>query len=173
MKRFYFFLFVALVCGSAMAQTEEPAQLKHYLGFDAGFSNGYGLSYRYMPKKWGVQVNAFPYVSENEHDISVGATLIRTVYRNRHMQFFLYYGNHLRFEKYPNAYYYNNNGSYTPANDYNKTTTWITGIGPGFEVYIAKRLALNARFGFAYYNKGYNGEWMINGDAGIGLHYMF
>jgi hypothetical protein len=172
MKRIYCLLLAVIVYGSTFAQADEPTKLKHYIGFDAGFSTGYGLSYRYMPNDWGIQVNTFPTASKDEYNISIGATILRTVYRNRSMQFFVYYGNHLYFDKYSTGYYYNENGTYS-ASDYEVSRTWITGIGPGFEFYFAKRLALNARFGFAYYDEGSGNDWMVNADAGIGLHFRF
>jgi hypothetical protein len=95
------------------------------------------------------------------------------------MQFFVYYGNHLYFDKYPTGYYNNYNGYNTTENatnsgdNYEVSRTWITGIGPGFEFYFAKRLALNVRFGFAYYDEGNGNDWMVNADAGIGLHFRF
>jgi hypothetical protein len=179
MKQFYLLLVAVLFYGSTFAQADEPTQLKHYLGFDAGFSTGYGLSYRYMPNEWGIQVNTFPTASKDEYNISIGATVFRTIYRNRSMQFFVYYGNHLYFDKYSTGYYNNYNGYYTTENDtnsgdnYEVSRTWITGIGPGFEFYFAKRLALNVRFGFAYYDEGNDNDWMVNADGGIGLHFRF
>lgn len=166
MKKLLFLLLTSLLCSPAFSQsTEETPFLKHYIGFDAGASSGYGMSYRYQPKEWGIQVNMFPAASADEYHISIGATVIRSLYRTHKMQFFLYYGNHLLFQKDEVDYYY--------GYDTTPTRQWVTGIGPGFEVYIAKRLAINARFGFAYYSATTDNDWMINADGGIGMHFMF
>jgi hypothetical protein len=170
MKKFSLALVAFVLSVSVAGQTSiEPTRLKHYIGMDAAASSGYGLSYRYQPKQWGIQVNMFPAVSPNEYHISVGATVIRSLYQTNKMQFFLYYGNHLLFEKTESSYYYS---SY--ENTYTTTEhQWRTGIGPGFEVYIAKRLSLNGRFGFAYFSETTSEDWRISADGGIGLHFMF
>jgi hypothetical protein len=174
MKKFSLALLAFALSMSVIGQTSiEPTRLKHYIGMDAGASSGYGLSYRYQPKQWGIQINTFPAVSPNEYHISVGATVIRSLYQTNKMQFFLYYGNHLLFEKTESSYYYGYD-SYANSETYTtKEHQWRTGIGPGFEIYIAKRLSLNGRFGFAYYSKTAYEDWQINADGGIGLHFMF
>jgi hypothetical protein len=173
MKRIYPLLLTVLICSSLFAQTDEATPFKHYVGVDAGASSGFGLSYRYQPKKWGIQANMFPSVSADDYNISIGATVIRSLYRTNKMQFFLYYGNHLHFEQVETYTYNYSNGYYTEDKQIDKSNQWVTGIGPGFEIYIAKRLSLNGRFGFAYFSKTDTEDWRINADGGIGLHFMF
>jgi hypothetical protein len=167
MKKILFLLLMVFSGFTASAQPESIREFKHFVGFDAGGSNGFGLSYRYMPSKWGVQVNGFPIGSPHYYSISAGLTIMRSLYENERMRFFVYYGNHLIFEKQETEWYYNGT-DYTETDG--KSTQWNTGAGPGFEVYIAKRLALNVRFGIGYYHYGVR-NWKLNPDGGIGLHF--
>ena len=162
-----FFVLFALV-QNVDAQEKTLPEFKHSVGFDAGASNGYGLSYKYMPSKWGIQFNGFPVATPNEYHISIGVTALRSLYENQKIRFFTYLGNHLIFEKTDSYYDYYS----SPNNTYTKSTEWVIGAGPGFEFYIAKRIALNFRFGVGYYHYGEE-DWEIMPDGGFGIHFRF
>ena len=163
---------------SANSQEEQVKilpEFNHSIGFDAGGSNGYGFSYRYWPGKWGVQINTFPYISVKTYDVSFGVSLLNRLYESEKIRFYLYYGNHLLFERYEN---FNYNYEPNPPYEYTYTTayksdfTWVTGVGPGFEFYMANRLGFNIRFGIGYYFRG-SDDWEVQPDGGIGLCFRF
>ena len=55
---------------------QKPERFKHALGFGAGISTGYGLSYRYFGDKFGTQINFSPYKDETKVMMSSGVTFL-------------------------------------------------------------------------------------------------
>ncbi len=149
------------------ANTSET--LKHEVGLAAGFSTGYGLSYRYWPQQLGVQLTAAPFFSNDESNLSLGITGLYSLRSAKYYRFFLYYGNHFLFEKSPT--YYASMGS----NDFYTTETkrdftWITGAGPGIEIIAWGRVGFNAMFGLAYYNHG-SADWKVTMTVESGMYF--
>ncbi len=137
--------------------------LKFGIGAAAGFSTGYGLSFRYWPSDWGLQVTSAPYYSSDDAQISFGLTTLRTIKDDGRIKLFLYWGNHILYEKY--SYYYD---SYYDG--VHKHTTWISGIGPGFEFTLFDKVSFNLMFGVATY---VDGDFMLNMTGETGLYYKF
>src|SRR6056297_64271 len=133
------------------------------IGAAAGFSTGYGLSFRYWPKKYGIQVNFAPYYDEYGSMISLGATGLMQVEDNGWSRFFFYLGNHLHYNK-------------TFADDYlpedQTILTWIVGAGPGLELLIKERVGINVMFGVASYLDT-DEYWMLSLTGETGLYYRF
>ena len=123
------------------AQKLESAFSSHYLGMNAGFSTGIGLSYRYWPSKLGVQVSCIPFKTEKSWNdllnikeiyknygidvqdkkfISLGITGLLTIRQYERFNIFSYWGNHFLIQK--------------------KSTIYNSGCGIGF--------AVNRPFGF-------------------------
>ncbi|MEZ5010496.1 MAG: hypothetical protein R2744_02125 [Bacteroidales bacterium] len=146
-------------------------KLEYGIGAAAGFSTGYGLSFRYWPSDWGIQLTTAPYYTKNDSRVSIGASLLRTLNDDsRIIQLYVYYGNHLLIERWSDYYY---DGNYGETSKY---TTWITGIGPGFEFTIAGKVSFNLMFGIASYTEFSNNHdtsWMLNMTAETGLYYKF
>jgi len=165
MKRAIIFILLALPL--MVYGQEKPAQeqeeLKFGIGAAAGFSTGYGLSFRYWPSDWGIQITTAPYYSNNDAQLSFGATTLRTIKNDGRIKLFVYWGNHILYEKY--SYYY-----YDDNYEYDKNTTWISGIGPGFEFNLFDKISFNLMFGIATY---VNGDFMLNMTAETGLYYKF
>lgn len=151
--------------------TEEPV-FKHAIGAGIGYITGYGLSYRYTPNKFGVQVNFAPYHSTDLDRYSVGVTFMYTMVKNRISSLYLYQGNH---------YYYNSEMVYVyetdPTKPYNPnppkqriTDGYVNnGLGFGIEVTIAKRIGFNLMGGYAVYNNFKN----VNLTGETALYYKF
>ncbi len=159
-----FFLFTLILFPLKINSQEPELDLSDYrfgVGAAAGFSTGYGLSFRYWPGNWGIQLTTAPYYTPDDATISFGATALRSLTYDRKVDLFLYIGNHLLYESYTD---YWDNG------DHQQYLTWIIGAGPGFEFTIFDRASFNVMFGIASY---FDGELMINMTVETGLYYTF
>jgi len=141
---------------------------QHSLGFAAGFTTGYGLSYRYMPARFGVQVTFAPYHDGETDRFSTGLALFYTLVQGKTSNLFLYQGTH---------YYYHSSLQYARDFDPNFpnrmeriTENYVNaGVGVGIEIIMAKRIGLNLMSGYAAYDN-FN-KLNITGEAG--LYYKF
>jgi hypothetical protein len=145
-------------------------QMKFGVGAAAGFSTGYGLSFRYWPTDWGVQFTTAPYISDNDSRVSVGVTALKSIKDDNRLRLFVYLGNHFMYEKW---------GGYSwdgYTEDPHVNTTWIIGVGPGFDFTILNKVSFNLMFGIASYSESYSeyeNNWMLNMTAEAGLYYKF
>jgi hypothetical protein len=157
------FLVTFFLANQLKAQDKKPAdeKTKHAIGAGAGFSTGYGLSYRYTPTTLGVQVNFAPYKSETSSQFSIGLTALYSLLQTEKTNLYLYQANHLYSES-----YLTDNYSTTP---YSKTrienTYFNNGVGFGIEIIIASKVGFNLMTGYAAYNnfKGLN----VTGEAAL------
>ena len=134
-------------------QVEAPPKYKNYFGFGAGFTNGYGLTYKFLPGKFGFQITCLPIFRDygKEASIDLGVTLLKNIVQNSNNSFFLYFSN---------CYIYTSNksGYYSSYPNYNyvsttiKTSKWNTGLGAGFEFDTRKRIVMDIMIGYAQYN---------------------
>ncbi|MDO9512554.1 MAG: hypothetical protein Q7J34_12395 [Bacteroidales bacterium] len=115
-------------------------QSKHAIGAAAGFTTGYGLSYRYTPGKWGLQATFAPFADEYETQISSGLTFMYYLRKLKFVNFYLYQGNHFFYERvnYPDYF--------------NETKQWNNGVGMGFEFILFERVSVNLMTGFGAYD---------------------
>lgn len=143
---------------------------KHAIGAGAGFITGYGLSYRYMPSKFGVQLNFAPYHDNETDRYSLGITFLYTIIKNNISSLFFYEGNH---------YYYNSVTVYNydpfipnnpnPTKRRETTNYFNNGVGFGIELIIVKRISLNLMTGYAFYNN----FTQVNITGETALYYKF
>ena len=145
-------LFAILFSCSIFGQETSNVHYKHSIGFGAGFTTGYGFSYRYIPKKMGFQLNFAPFYTEHGKyaTVSVGLTLLRRIAATRVSNFYVYFANHYFSNKYKKDDYNSITNSYT--NSYVSKTAWNSGIGVGFEFHAQKRIVLNLMAGLAQYD---------------------
>ena len=158
--------------GQTVNETEKDTIFRHSIGAGIGFTTGYGLSYRYTPATFGVQLNFAPYHDKEIDRYSIGLTFLYSLVRHKTTNLFLYQGNH---------YYYNSqmlyvydpdpNKPYNPNPDKERVTTSYmnNGIGFGFELIIAKRIGFNLMGGFASYSNFQ--ELNLTGETA--LYYKF
>ena len=139
---------------------------KHQFGAAAGFSTGYGLSYRYWPGKWGFQGTFAPYYDDSGPMISVGVTALRLIEDNGWSRFFIYLGNHLHTDA-QEIYDYPD-----PVPEVRQLTTHVIGVGPGIEFLIKRRIGLNVMFGVALFNDT-DGFMMTNLTGETGVYFRF
>jgi len=118
------------------AQTDtakyKPNSYKHSFGIGAGFSSGYGFSYRYFPNQYGVQVNFAPFLSSNSTVVSIGTLGLISLDRTKKSDFYIYYGGHL--------HNYNNIRK-------NRTRLFY-GIGPGIQLNLSEHVSWDFMVGY-------------------------
>lgn len=142
---------------------------KHGLGAAAGFTTGYGVSYRYWPQKFGGQITVFKiwnnYGGENIQ-ANLGITFLLKLRESGHVRLFLYEGN---------MYYYEKEQVYAMGGGLhwvNEDHVFNFGIGPGVQFTIDKRLGFNLMVGAgAYYAFTDWARIFITGETG--LYYRF
>jgi len=137
------------VTGQEEISKEENVRFKNAIGLGAGFTTGYGLSYRYIPKQFGVQINFAPYKSESRNITSLGLTFICNLIEAEKTSLYLYQANHYYYEKYKyKSYSYYRNSS----NDKTEITKHFnTGLGIGIEFIMLKRISFNIMGGYGAY----------------------
>jgi len=158
-------ILITSLLSTSRAQFETDS-FDYEIGAAAGFSTGYGLSFRYWPEKWGLQATFGPYYDSNGPMISLGVAGMRLIEDNGWSRFFIYLGNHLHLNRTEEYDYTSETYQTNPVN------TYIIGAGPGFEFLIRRRLGINLMFGVAAYIG--NDDWfMMHLTGETGLFYRF
>lgn len=159
MKKLLLITSIFCLTTGAFAQEEiEPKsteRFNHSLGFGAGVSTGYGLSYRYFGGKLGAQVNFAPYKDETKVIMSTGLTFLFRLVELEKISFFAYQANHFYFEEESYTYtdyeydYYNGNNTTAKEVTYsNERKFFNNGAGIGLEFTPNKRLSFNIMGGY-------------------------
>jgi hypothetical protein len=143
------------------AQVKEMPKHKHALGAGAGFTTGYGLSYRYTPSKFGVQVNFAPYKSESIVRFSTGITFLYNLLTTENTVLYLYQANH--YYTYSNSAAYNSNNNLYDKKE--EEAYFNNGLGFGFEILIVKNIGLNLMTGYALYQNAKN--YNVTGETAL------
>lgn len=131
---------------------EDEKKLDHYIGIGAGFTSGFGLSYRLSYGKFGAQLNIAPISFGENHSIFSSGILAKyRVSESRITNLHLYGAGH--FLQVVN---------YDEVRDY-----FNAGVGFNFEFNSTKRIIFNWKFGIGAYN--YFERFSLTGEAGI--HY--
>jgi|JI6StandDraft_1071083.scaffolds.fasta_scaffold184842_3 hypothetical protein len=174
LKYFSYVILCIILLSTTVANSQDSLKhngeqlYKYGIGGGAGFATGYGLSFRYLPKKFGAQVNFAPFKNKETERYSTGLTLIYMLIESKISNLFLYQANH---------YYYNSQlvYIYDPNKPNDQTQTRQTeayfnnGLGFGIEIVMAKRIGLNLMAGYAFYN---NFE-QLNVTGETALYYKF
>ncbi|HAN78159.1 MAG TPA: hypothetical protein DCQ31_10490 [Bacteroidales bacterium] len=156
-----FILIGMLNAFTAKAQVEETqVKSKHAVGIAAGTSTGYGLSYRYIPDRFGFQVAFAPMVSDDRTLTSFGFTFIHKIIEKPKSSLYLYQGNHWMYsnEKWARI---------------SKSYAYINGLGVGIEFIINKSISYNVMGGFASYRNSYSDSKTLSLSGETGLFYKF
>ena len=124
----------------------------------AGFTTGYGLSYRFWPGKLGLQGTFAPYSNQDMSDYSIGVTLLFKLVETEKVNLLLYQGNHYIYRKH----------KYDNSDDVN-TRHFNNGLGIGIEFIILKRVSFNLMGGYA----GYRNFERIAPTGETGLYFRF
>jgi hypothetical protein len=118
------------------------------IGLGAGFTTGFGLSYRYTLRKNGFQVNFFPYFTNygKNATISVGLTFLHKLTSSRKVDLYMYFANDYFYHK-SDTLYNNNNGNIKLDRE-----KWNTGLGLGFEWDTEKKIVIDIMGGYGQFN---------------------
>ena len=157
-------LFMLFLCVKSSTQEKADSvnkiHFKYGLGLGIGSTTGYGLSFRYIPNKFGAQISFAPFKDNYSTQISLGITFLFNLIETDKTKFFIYEGNAYSYNKYQNESYFvgSNNSSY-----------WNNGIGIGIEFIILKRVGFNIMGGYG----GYHNFTSINITGETGLYFKF
>jgi hypothetical protein len=138
--------------------TLEKNQKYHALGFNAGFSTGVGLSYRYQHYKHSYQFTIFPLIAEDVFVLNLGGRYAYNFKEVNKTRFFGYIGHSAgtSFNEYDDDY----------------AIRLVTGAGFGIEQDLTKNLSLNFGAGYAYYYYNFD-DSKLTLTAELGLFYKF
>ncbi|MES2139693.1 MAG: hypothetical protein V4511_08275 [Bacteroidota bacterium] len=175
MKKVLFFNSVLiLLFSTSMVKAQDSAKnlpevhYKYGIGGGAGFATGYGLSFRYIPKKIGGQINFAPFKNKETERYSVGLTLIYILIESKITNLFLYQANHYYYNS-QMIYIYDPNLPDSQGKVRNTESYFNNGLGFGIEIIMAKRVGLNLMAGYAFYNNFT--QLNVTGEAA--LYYKF
>ena len=163
MKTKLLILIILFSCSVYAQDSISPKPcIKHYVGAGAGFTTGYGLSYRLIYHKLGAQLNFGPQATRGgSSTISNGLTLLFKITELEETNLFLYWGNHAFYRREVRFDYWNGSNYYT------KSLNWNSGMGLDIELNKNKRFVFNLMFGFA----GYNTFETLNLTGEIAAHF--
>lgn len=166
---FIYIFFLSIPVSAQSTNEQEPLlKYKYGVGGGAGFATGYGLSFRYVPKRFGAQVNFAPFKNSETTRYSLGATFLYMLNENKSTNFYLYQANHFYYDSSIQFIYDPNNPSGTSTQ--RVTDSYFNnGLGFGVEIIIAKRVGLNFMAGYAAYDN-FNG---LNVTGELALYYKF
>ncbi len=133
------------VTGQENIYEEESVKFKNAIGLGAGFTTGYGLSYRYIPKEFGIQINFAPYKDDYTSLISIGFTFLWNVIETEKTSLFIYQANHYLYRKSTYIGFWDTSNSVTKSGKFNN------GIGIGIEFILLKRISYNLMGGYGAY----------------------
>jgi len=142
-------------------------EYKHSLGLAAGFTTGYGLSYRFLPKKFGVQATFAPFNNDNVSQYSAGLTFLWKLTETHCADLFIYESTHFFYRK----EYHNNDfwSSYYAEDNGGSLTRQVNcGFGAGVEFKMG-RVNFDLMIGYA----GYQGFKKVNLTAESGIYFIF
>ena len=148
---------VSTIFGQEESPIPSKRIFKNQIGLAAGFSTGFGISYKRTEGKFGMQVVFSPFVTKRSSTVSAGLTFMYKFYEARYSSLYVYEANH----------FYHTATKYIGSLNSSKTSM-INGIGVGLELLITERVALNLMGGYASYDAK-----VFSGTAELGLFYKF
>jgi hypothetical protein len=174
MKQILIAIFVGFLGFGVQAQesteTQEGLTFKksdHQLGLHAGSTTGLGFSYRYWPKKWGVQITGIPIFQQGSSYASVGLSALHTFNENKVVDFYGYFGNHMIINN--NSYsYVDGNGNIVEQK--NSDIIYNAGLGFGLKFKFLEVLYFNIQTGYSVIDITDQPFSMIAGEIGFYYH---
>ncbi len=152
-----------------VVEVNNKQSFKHSLGLAAGFTTGYGLSYRFWPRKFGFQVTFAPFNNDEISQYSAGLTFLFKLAETKNVNLFIYESNHYFYRQefnYYDNYWYTDNSSDQGGPIRRQINC---GAGAGVEFLIGNRMSFNLMVGYA----GYNGFDKVNLTGETGLYFRF
>lgn len=151
------------------AETQPLIKTKHFVGLHAGSTTGIGFSYRYWPKRLGIQVTAFSsFDYDKEIWSSNGLSILYTLKETKHIDIFSYLGNHLTYEKWLSNQF-DDVGNIISSTKVSRTRNNI-GIGIGLKIDFLEDLDFNIQAGYGLYDITNDFNTLIAGEVGLYYH---
>jgi len=156
--------FILFVANAAAQDTlSSDNKFKHYVGFAGGTTTGYGMSYRMLCGKNGLQINAAPMSNKYNKNYNAGVTLLRCLNEEAKTKLFVYLSNSLLFNRSYNRYCYP-----PPCKSVTYDTyKYNTGLGLDFEFKMFRSVVFNLMGGIGAYNSFESINLAVEG----GIHY--
>jgi len=125
MKKLNLILTFLMIGSLVFGQNDQEIEKKpvHEIGIAFGFTTGYGLSYRYWPKKFGIQTTFLGYKTYF-YQFNIGLTGLYKFREEKYISFFGYVSNCLSQYKSPTF----------DALKYENYNFYSVGVGPGISV---------------------------------------
>lgn len=151
---------------------------KHGVGLNADMTTGVGLSYRYMGKKFGVQLSFFPiYTMDERLFLLQGLSLNYKFLDKKQFDFFAYAGSAFLFRRSEETSTYELWGTgYAPTIEtkewVSKSYLFTSGIGTGVNFKGKGSFDWTIRMGFIYFSN-FHSDFGILPAVGFGTYYSF
>ena len=162
MKKLLFLFTTLLIVSTSQAQNDY-VNYKHSLGVSVGLSTGLGISYRYWPKRVGVQVTGIPVFSRNRFFSSSGVSVLAKIRDFNNIRLFGYLGTNLFYSRSKSVW----------TGDINESYTFYSALGVGFRFNFLDAFDLNIQTGYAIMNRPISKYYETNISGEIGLYYHF
>jgi len=198
MKKYFFFFTLAFPLIVLNAQNDIPTpdltQTKHYMGFYVGniasilfspYTNnfhqpridaslGVGFSYRYMPKKLGVQLTALPFGKKDNLWLNAGISLFYSLHSFANKKINIYsfiagsgiytHTNHYRW------YYSGYEVNESPYCAYREVDIrWNAGPGLALDINLGKTAKVNFMLGYSVFD--FTDNYRFTVDGGFGFYF--
>ena len=152
------------------ATTDNKKIFKNGLGVAAGFTMGYGLSYRYQPKRFGAQITFSPYKDKETTQISSGLTFVLKLAEtnDKYVNFFAYQSNSYFHGEYSDTYNSSDSNINIHISSYivnSKKDFFNNGIGIGVEFFAFNGFTFDMMGGYAFY-KNFS-EYRLTGETSL------
>lgn len=177
MKNLVFFIFVMFMFQVSSAQETESPSKNHHVGFHVGSTTGVGVSYRYWPKRWGIQVTGTPFFRRGDRYIIGGLSAMYKIVDGNRVDFFGYLGNEIIHQSVKLWVYDSATGGSKQQRF--RDNVFNIGLGLGLKFDIGKAINLNIQGGWAVYDAfgeiydwEYDPTWTY-ACAEIGVYYNF
>ncbi len=156
---------------SNQRDTESTEKFKQQIGLAAGFTTGYGFSYRYWPGKLGVQITTLPKFEEGRADVNIGFTPLielKEVKLNGYYvgKWYLYASANYMLDETGSRW-----NELTQESESYKYEAINAGAGVGFDIYVGNRIGFNGMAGYGFYE--INKSITTDLTAEIGIYYKW
>lgn len=168
-------LFLLLEAGKSLAQeTSDSFENKHSFGLNLGFTTGFGFSYRFMPKRLGVEIAAIPIIRTKESIILCQGISLNYIFKShKRSDFFVYAGNGLIFEhkEYTKTHYHGGNYPYKETIEVTEDNyIYRAGLGAGWRIRGNKKWDFTIKAGAVYLSDLLTYKRIVP-SGGLGLHF--
>ncbi len=166
-------LFISMLPEMNAQEQTDKANYKNRLGLGVGYSAGSGITYRHTFTKFGAQLAAFPYVTDDQTRFNIGITLLYDLVQTGKSKLFLYQGNAYTYNKLKDVSYFESNSTtfYEGTRD-ELEQRLVNSLGLGYELLFGDRIGLNLMGGYAFSARSYDSN-ILSVTGEISLLYRY